>query len=559
MSADTDAKIGCRTLLVSGSEEEAEAIRALLGDDVVVVSATSLERAVQQIETGEAAGLVLGLGAARAIPRDSDRAFSSILQHLGQGVCVVSASGEIVWRNPALSSKPPEVAERAREACARCLAEWRASTPTAARATRLVIEVGRSTYFDVTITPDFEPGETPARAVAVLVDISAARRLQDQLNAIDAAGRELVQIDLESVSKLDTAERLRMLEEKIIAYSHDLLHFDHFLIRVLDRKSNRLDALVWDGLSEEAAALTIRAESEGNGISGHVAATGRSYICPDVRSDHRYLPGLENAGSTLTVPLKLHDQVVGVLNVESDRLAAFNEDDRQIAEIFARYVAIALHILQLLAVERFATTGQIAADVDAEIASPLNDIVARVARIMDDYRDDAGLCERLHVVMDGVDRVRDAIHAVTEPSGALVGVSPEAPPRDPVISHRRILIADDEDVIRETIGDVLAKHGATTVLAREGNEAIAILRAQKFDLVLSDIKMPNRNGYEVFSAARQLSQSCPVILMTGFGYDPNHSIVKASKEGLAGVLFKPFKVEQLLEEVRHALQGSPRA
>jgi DNA-binding NtrC family response regulator len=42
--------------------------------------------------------------------------------------------------------------------------------------------------------------------------------------------------------------------------------------------------------------------------------------------------------------------------------------------------------------------------------------------------------------------------------------------------------------------------------------------------------------------------------MTGFGYDPNHSIVRASQEGLAAVLFKPFKVDQLLAEVRKALQ-----
>jgi DNA-binding NtrC family response regulator len=71
--------------------------------------------------------------------------------------------------------------------------------------------------------------------------------------------------------------------------------------------------------------------------------------------------------------------------------------------------------------------------------------------------------------------------------------------------------------------------------------------------VVSDIKMPHRNGYEIFAAARRQQTELPVILMTGFGYDPNHSIVRASQEGLSGVLFKPFKVEQLLEEIRKAL------
>ena len=74
-----------------------------------------------------------------------------------------------------------------------------------------------------------------------------------------------------------------------------------------------------------------------------------------------------------------------------------------------------------------------------------------------------------------------------------------------------------------------------------------------FDIVVSDIKMEDRNGYEVFSEVRKRVPDVPVILMTGFGYDPHHSIVRASHDGLQCVLFKPFQVERLLEEVRKAL------
>src|SRR5207253_5049222 len=78
-----------------------------------------------------------------------------------------------------------------------------------------------------------------------------------------------------------------------------------------------------------------------------------------------------------------------------------------------------------------------------------------------------------------------------------------------------------------------------------------------FNLVISDIKMPDKSGYDVFAAARRTAVGTPVILMTGFGYDPNHSIVRASQEGLQAVLFKPFKVNLLLAEVRKALQLQP--
>jgi CheY-like chemotaxis protein len=117
-----------------------------------------------------------------------------------------------------------------------------------------------------------------------------------------------------------------------------------------------------------------------------------------------------------------------------------------------------------------------------------------------------------------------------------------------------ILVADDEPNIRNTISDILRKYHATVTVATSGLEAISLLEHTHFDLVVSDIKMPDKTGYDVFAAAHKHDSHLPVILMTGFGYDPNHSIVRASQEGLQAVLFKPFKVEQLLSEVRRALQ-----
>ena len=73
-----------------------------------------------------------------------------------------------------------------------------------------------------------------------------------------------------------------------------------------------------------------------------------------------------------------------------------------------------------------------------------------------------------------------------------------------------------------------------------------------YDLVISDIRMPDHNGYEVFRAAKSICNDTPVILMTGFGYDPHHSIVRASQEGLHSFLFKPFNAGQLLELIEKA-------
>ena len=52
-------------------------------------------------------------------------------------------------------------------------------------------------------------------------------------------------------------------------------------------------------------------------------------------------------------------------------------------------------------------------------------------------------------------------------------------------------------------------------------------------------------GYEIFRALREAQPNARVILMTGFGYDPGHSLVKARQDGLRHVLYKPFRVDQL--------------
>jgi len=112
-------------------------------------------------------------------------------------------------------------------------------------------------------------------------------------------------------------------------------------------------------------------------------------------------------------------------------------------------------------------------------------------------------------------------------------------------------VVDDEHFIRQTMADVLQKCGCTIDTARDGREAIALIGQRSYDLVISDIKLPHSNGYEVFAAASAAGSS--VILMTGFGYDPNHSIVRANREGLAAVLYKPFKADQLLNTIKKAL------
>src|SRR5207247_10875507 len=100
---------------------------------------------------------------------------------------------------------------------------------------------------------------------------------------------------------------------------------------LLDTSSGKLTPLMQDGMTAESARRELRAAVEGNGVSGFVAATGRSHLCKDTLADPLYVGGALDARSSLTVPLRYADSGVGTFNVESPRPNAFGEADLQFA------------------------------------------------------------------------------------------------------------------------------------------------------------------------------------------------------------------------------------
>jgi len=548
-----------KILLVDGDGGERSSPAEWLGPSVEVVRVGTLRDAQGRLAT-ETFDFVLGSPAALTPSRETAAvpAGLDLLESVSQGVGIVNSRGDYDWANPRLMSFPDEVRTFVSQLCRETFAQVSAlgevtgTHPLSGRWSDFTATGGE--LYDVTATPIVDEHNRVAQVVAVVWDVTRARKRQEQLAAIDKAGRELVRLDSEQVSRLDTQERMGLLEQKIVRYLRDLMHFDNFSIRVLDKKTNKLEPVLSWGLPENVHPTDLYAFPDGNGICGYVAFHGRSYICPDVSRDPRYFKGTEGARSSLTVPLMLNDEVIGVLNVDSKEVAAFDEESRQLAERFGRDIAIALHILDLLVTERYTTTGKLGSDVMAEISGPVNDILTDVENLIEDYIGHDDLRHRLHQITAKAVNIRDAINRVTSPKRGLVGTPSTGVQRhDAILSGKKILIADDESMIRDTVRDVLTSYGCSVSVANDGNQAIEMIQGGPFDIVLSDIRMPGRDGYEVFAAAKDAREDMPVILMTGFGYDPNHSIVRARRRGLSAVLFKPFKVDQLLGEIRTAL------
>src|SRR5438034_6311564 len=115
-----------------------------------------------------------------------------------------------------------------------------------------------------------------------------------------------------------------------------------------------------------------------------------------------------------------------------------------------------------------------------------------------------------------------------------------------------ILVVDDELSMRQFLTHLFQREGHTVRVAENGRHAMALLREQPADVVISDVKMPDMGGIELLRAARELNSSIEVIMMTAFANEATAH--EAFLLGAFDFVHKPFDNELLKEKVARALQ-----
>lgn len=108
----------------------------------------------------------------------------------------------------------------------------------------------------------------------------------------------------------------------------------------------------------------------------------------------------------------------------------------------------------------------------------------------------------------------------------------------------RILVADDDEIALDVLSSLLSKEGYPVLTARDGIEAIAILRKESIGLVITDLRMPGADGLEVLRNAMRIDPDIAVVILTAYG--TLDSALEAMEEGAFDYLTKPFKVQEIL-------------
>jgi CheY-like chemotaxis protein/PAS domain-containing protein len=423
-------------------------------------------------------------------------------------------------------------------------------------------------FFHVHASPVCEMDRTrqaipPRHLIVTIRDVTNETLQQQKLAAIHQAGMELADLTPDELFQMTVEQRIDLLKSNILHYTKDLLHFEVVEVRLLDQKTGRLEPLLAVGMEPEAATRVLWAQPQNNGVTGFVAATGKSYLCEDTTEDPLYLEGVRGAKSSLTVPLVLHDEVIGTFNVESPEPRAFGESDLQFLEIFSRDVAMALNTLELLVAEKASAAAESVEAIHSAVALPVDEILNDAVNVMERYiGHEPEVIERLQRILRNARDIKQVIQKVGQkmtPSAA----HPQAAAMEerPLLRGKRLLVADADENVRSAAHALLERYGCVVETAPDGGEAVfmirSLLRDGGYDAIIADIRLPDMTGYEFLQKVQEFLDPVPMILMSGFGYDPGHSIVKFRQAGHSAVLYKPFRLDQLVQTVETVVGAAP--
>jgi CheY-like chemotaxis protein len=545
-----------------------------LGSTCDVVSVDNADRALDQAESEHFDGLLLADGQPGCLQLEHLLFNERILQSLPEGVALLDTQGRVVWANQRLlrwMNQESAVGQSFLAAlncpgdgadnCVRitdCLATGRTAV--------VRYKTPDNRYYLTQAAPVKNSELSTDHLIVAVRDVTKESLQEQKLDAILKAGKELADLTGEEVASMQVDERKELLKSNILHFTKHLLNFDVVEIRLLDRNTGSLKSLLAEGLTRQATQRDLFAMPHDNGVTGWVAANGKSYLCDDTTCDPLFLEGCLGARSSLTVPLVLADEVVGTFNVESPQPRAFGTDDLRFLEIFSRDVAAAIHTLDLLEVEKANTAKQNVEAIHRCVALPVDEILNDVVSICEKSQDlDPEVFKRLSNVLRSARNIKQIIQSVGQSlAPAEAQLSPEPADADQPLCGKRILVVDADDTVRSCAHQLLEPQGCVVETARCGTEAVSmernLLAEGGYDVIVADIKLPDMNGYQLMLKLKEIVDPPPLVLMTGFGYDAGHSLVNARKAGLPSYaqVFKPFKPDQVFATITKVLEAAPR-
>jgi PAS domain S-box-containing protein len=240
-------------------------------------------------------------------------------------------------------------------------------------------------------------------------------------------------------------------------------------------------------------------------------------------------------------------------------------------------IGFAKDIREIRRKDQLATLAEIAVGLSHEINNPLTVIWNNLELIRNECQNEPGWRKgesRLEVIRTEIERIRLRIETVELMARSGIYASKEylrgaqmidlvaaekgrtpVPAEDPTpeLKGLQILVVDDDASVTASLTEILRLQGCEVRTAGSGEEALRFVAKGHFDLVLSDVVMPNMDGYDLYLKLKEANPDTAVILMTAYYYDKDHIIKRSKMEGLQGSVFKkPINPDHLKKVIAQA-------
>jgi len=243
-------------------------------------------------------------------------------------------------------------------------------------------------------------------------------------------------------------------------------------------------------------------------------------------------------------------------------------------------IGFAKDIREILKKDKLATLGEVAIGLSHEINNPLAVILNQAELLERDIerlageRDSSVETERLDAVRREIARIGGILERLAKMAESdhyetadyigparMIDLRARRGERRPDsrLQGLRVLVADDDLGIAQSMKEILESDGCQVSTASDGLEALERLAQADFDAVITDVVMPNMDGHEIFLKIRESHPGLPVLMMTAFHYDRDHIIKRSRLAGLETVLFKKPVDPDKLREVLAASVAASRA
>jgi CheY-like chemotaxis protein len=357
---------------------------------------------------------------------------------------------------------------------------------------------------------------------------------------------------------------MRKILEILVEQLAEYFRLKHFAFFQLNPLGLDLDLTHSSGFKDRSAAMLTGLKAD-QGILKRLVDTGIPQVVNDVRETETGLSALaeeEGLESMICVPIFSRDELWGMLAAFSREKSRFKEEDGRIMALFGGQIGQLLeHLSQSIrdnldevlvpilgSIElmnfRYADRGTISV---SEVLDAQNRFRRRILSYI------AGLEQGSMENVTGEEEARR--EGITLPSGDELSVEEVITIKgdeNSTPNTKKVLVIDDQPIVTDLLVSVLERMNYQARVASCGKEGLEMFEKDRFDLVITDLGMPDISGWEVSQAVKQKRPDLPVVVITGWGVDPDPNKVRDSKVDL--IITKPFQVEQLEKTIRNFVE-----